>query len=43
MPSDAIPKGSFKAYVFWLLRSDWQFKDSNIEQVHLLPYATLIF
>lgn len=43
MPSDATPEGSFKEYVFWLLRSDWQFKDSTIKQVHLLPYTTLIF
>ncbi len=31
MPLDATPEGSFKEYVFWLLRSDWQFKDSNIK------------
>ncbi|HJD55177.1 MAG TPA: prolyl oligopeptidase family serine peptidase [Rickettsia endosymbiont of Pyrocoelia pectoralis] len=31
MPSDATPQGSFKEYVFWLLRSDWQFNDTNIK------------
>ncbi|BDU60223.1 hypothetical protein FLA4_06330 [Candidatus Rickettsia kotlanii] len=43
MPSDATPEGSFKKYVFWLLHSDWQIKDNNIKQVHLLPYTTLTF
>lgn len=31
MPSDTTPAGSFKEYVFWLLRSDWQFNDTNIK------------
>ncbi|MCC8378142.1 MAG: prolyl oligopeptidase family serine peptidase [Rickettsia endosymbiont of Graphium doson] len=31
MPSDTTPAGSFKEYVFWLLRSDWQFNDINIK------------
>ncbi|GAA5253010.1 hypothetical protein KNCP2_12980 [Candidatus Rickettsia kedanie] len=31
MPSDATPQGSFKEYVFWLLRSNWKFKGNNIK------------
>ncbi|MGI4753147.1 MAG: prolyl oligopeptidase family serine peptidase [Janthinobacterium lividum] len=31
MPSDATPQGSFKEYIFWLLRSDWQFNGTNIK------------
>ncbi|AAU03649.1 prolyl oligopeptidase family serine peptidase [Rickettsia typhi] len=31
MPSDATLQGSFKEYVFWLLRSDWKFKSHNIK------------
>ncbi|WP_040258037.1 prolyl oligopeptidase family serine peptidase [Rickettsia hoogstraalii] len=44
MPSDATPEGSFKEHVFWLLRSDWQFKDSNIKAGSLVAihYADLL-
>ncbi len=31
MPSNAASQGSFKEYVFWLLRSDWKFKGNTIK------------